>query len=55
MQRAEKGAEKRPDAKAGVTWHVAMPPGKRRMLNKENTADALIDNVEKIKASIRFG
>ena len=47
------GVEKRPEAKAGVTWHVAMRPGKRRMLNKENAADALIDKVEKIKASIR--
>lgn len=47
------GIEKRPDAKADVTWHVAMRPGKRRMLNKENAADVLIDKVEKIKASIR--
>jgi IS5 family transposase len=23
------GIEKRPDAKRGVTWHVAMRPGKR--------------------------
>ena len=47
------GVEKRTEAKAGVTWHVAMRPGKRRALNKENAADALIDKVEKIKASIR--
>jgi len=34
------GIEKRPDAKADVTWHVAMRPGKRRALDKENEADA---------------
>ena len=48
------GAEKRPDAKKDVTWHVAMRPGKRKALDKENKPiDALIDQVEKIKASIR--
>ena len=30
------GIEKRPDANADVTWHVAMRPGKRKALNKEN-------------------
>ena len=44
----------RPDAKKDVTWHVAMRPGKRKELDKENDPiDALIDQVEKIKASIR--
>ena len=47
------GIEKRPDAKAEVTWHVAMRPGKRKALNKDNVADALLDKAEKIKASIR--
>ena len=47
------GIEKRPDAKARVTWHVAMRPGKRRALNKENEADAMIDQAEKLKAGIR--
>ena len=47
------GIEKRPDANADVTWHVAMRPGKRRALNKENAADALIDEAEKLKAGIR--
>lgn len=37
----------------GVTWHVAMRPGKRRALNKENVADAMIDQAEKLKAGIR--
>ena len=47
------GIEKRPDATEDVTWHVAMRPGKRRALNKENEADAMIDKAEKLKAGIR--
>lgn len=48
------GAHKRPDAKEGVTWHVAMRPGKRKALDKQNNAiDALIEQLEKLKASIR--
>jgi IS5 family transposase len=41
---AYQGADKRPDAKKNVTWHVPMRPGKRKALNKNNNpADALID------------
>ena len=41
------GAEKRPDAKKDVTWHVAMRPGKRKALDKENNPiDALIDRMD---------
>ena len=47
------GIEKRPDATEDVTWHVAMRPGKRKVLNKENEADAMIDKAEKLKAGIR--
>jgi IS5 family transposase len=47
------GIEKRPDAKSNVNWQIAMGPGKRKALNKENTADALIDQAEKIKAGVR--
>ena len=48
------GADKRPDAKPGVTWHVAMRPGKRRALDTENNlADALLDQVERLKAGVR--
>lgn len=47
------GIGKRSDAKADVTWHVAMRPGKRKALNKENEADAMIDKAEKLKAGIR--
>jgi hypothetical protein len=50
---AEIRIERRPDAKADVTWHVAMRPGKRKALDKENNeADALLDQAEKLKASI---
>ena len=48
------GADKRADAKKEVTWHVAMRPGKRKELDKDNKPiDALIDLLEKIKAGIR--
>ncbi|MDB0574126.1 transposase, partial [Ralstonia solanacearum] len=47
------GAHKRPDARADVHWHVAMKPGKRRALDPSKPLDALIDQVERIKASIR--
>ena len=47
------GIEKRPDANPGVNWQIAMRPGKRRALDKSNAADALIDQAEKRKASIR--
>ena len=48
------GIEKRPDAKQEVVWNVAMRPGKRKALDKENNPlDALIDLLEKTKAGIR--
>ena len=48
------GVHKRADAKEGIAWHVAMRPGKRKALDKENNAlDALIDLLEKTKAAIR--
>jgi len=47
------GAHKRADANPKVNWHVAMRPGKRRALDKTTPIDALIDKVERLKASIR--
>jgi len=47
------GIDKRADAKDTVSWQIAMRPGKRKLLNKENEADALIDQAEKLKAGIR--
>ena len=47
------GADARPDVRAGVRWQLAMRPGEPRELNtKKNPIDALIDKVEKLKASI---
>ena len=47
------GAAKRADAGEGVAWHIAMRPGKRRALDKTRKVDALIDQLEALKASIR--
>jgi IS5 family transposase len=47
------GIEKRADATPDVTWHVAMRPGKRKALDKDNEADAMTDKAEKLKAGIR--
>ena len=47
------GAAKRPDAKPGVRWNIAMRPGKRRQLDAARPIDRLTDELEAIKASIR--
>ena len=47
------GAHKRPDAREGTTWHVAMRPGKRKALDKTKASGQLTEQAEKIKASIR--
>lgn len=47
------GVAKRPDAKAEVCWNIAMRPGKRKQLDKTKRVDDLIDQLERIKASIR--
>jgi IS5 family transposase len=47
------GADKRADSSEQVEWNVAMRPGKRRALDRARTVDKLIDQVERLKASIR--
>ena len=47
------GVDKRPDARPGVRWHVAMRPGLRRALDKDKPVDGLIDQFERTKARIR--
>ena len=47
------GAHKRDDAKDDLQWHVAMRPGLRKLLDKTDPMDALTEQVERIKASIR--
>jgi IS5 family transposase len=46
------GVHKRAEAK-GPTWHVAMRPGKRRLLNPFIQPEFVAERVEKMKASIR--
>jgi IS5 family transposase len=46
------GVHKRVEA-AGPTWHVAMRPGKRRLLNPFIEPEFVAERVEKMKASIR--
>ena len=47
-----RGAMKREEA-TGVQWQVAMRPGKRKALDKGHLIDALTENIEKLKASVR--
>jgi IS5 family transposase len=47
------GIDKRADAKTDVTWHIAMRPGKRKALDKDNQADAMTNEAEKLKAGVR--
>ena len=47
------GAHKRANATPDVTWHVAIRPGKRAALDKSKPLCAMINEVERIKASIR--
>jgi IS5 family transposase len=47
------GAAKRPDAKPSVNWHIAMRPGKRKALDKTKPVQGLMDQIERLKASIR--
>ena len=47
------GAHKRTDARPGVNWHVAMRPGKRKVLDMGNPGEAITEKIEKIKARIR--
>ncbi|MDH6147953.1 MULTISPECIES: IS5 family transposase [Paraburkholderia] len=46
------GIEKRCEAGA-VRWHVAMRPAKRRKLDMSDSLDAIYDQIERLKASIR--
>ena len=47
------GAAKRPDAKAGVRWNIAMRPGQRKQLDPAKPVQRLSEALERIKASIR--
>jgi IS5 family transposase len=48
------GVAKREETQSiAVDWHVAMRPGKRRVLDKNTPMGAIMDKLEKTKASIR--
>ena len=47
------GAGKRPDARQDVSWHIAMRPGKRRLLDPAKPIEALTEKLERVKAGIR--
>jgi len=47
------GADKGADARPQVRWNIAMRPGKRRALDKSRESNRLIDELERLKASIR--
>ena len=47
-----RGAHKRA-SKQTVKWHIAMGPSKRAALNKSEALDAILDEIEYLKASIR--
>ena len=36
-----------------VNWHVAMRPGKRKVLDKNTPMGAILDQLERVKARIR--
>lgn len=47
------GANKRPNARQDIGWYIAMRPGKRRALDKDNAIHAVSEKIEKLKASVR--
>ncbi len=46
------GVHKRPEAR-GPTWHVALRPGLRRLLDARDPKDAITERIEQLKASVR--
>ena len=51
-----RGVEKREEIQAkhpDVNWHIAMMPGKRRVLKKDTPMGAILDKLEQTKARIR--
>lgn len=46
------GVHKRPEAR-GPTWHVALRPGLRRLLDARDPQDAITERIEQLKARVR--
>lgn len=49
------GAHKHADAREGVACHVAMRPGNRAALVETRKVDRIINEIERLKASVRAG
>jgi IS5 family transposase len=48
------GVDKRAETQGiDVDWHVAIRPGKRKVLDKRTPIEAIVDQLEQVKASIR--
>ena len=48
------GVSKREETQEiNVNWHVAMRPGKRKVLDKSTPMGAILDKLEQVKARIR--
>lgn len=51
-----RGVEKREEVRTwhpGVSWHIAMMPGKRKAMDKTTPMGAFLERLEQTKASIR--
>ncbi len=46
------GAQKRPESRLS-NWFIAMRPGRRKLLDLNDRRDAIIDEIERLKASVR--
>lgn len=42
-----------PEAKHGENWHAAMRPVKRKALNLNDAAQAIIDELDRVKTRFR--
>lgn len=47
------GGDKRPDARGGVRWRIAMRPSRRCKLDHSDPVQRVTDELERIKARIR--
>ena len=48
-----RGAQKRPDAKPGVSWQIARRPSSRKPFENSGKLGQIIDEIEHLKASVR--
>ena len=48
-----RGADKRPEAKEGLNWHIARRPSSRKPFENTGKIGQIIDKIEHLKASVR--